>query len=147
MKKKIRKGRLRPVATFSIDPKRKVKVVTQHTLTADEIGNSVQHGPVNDTLIILETVEKSPKDKNVDKSSRGKTERNFKKERRPKNLVPPRAREAATVELRDENETLSERNYTITTATVGDESETSPVIVAAVVFTLLLLQIPLMCKC
>ena len=72
MKRKIRKGRLRPIATFTRDPKRKVKVVTEESIISEEETNVVKQGTANDTLIVIEKVQ------TVHKVSRNKHGRGFK---------------------------------------------------------------------
>ena len=138
MKRRIRKGRLRPIATFSIDPRRKVKVVTESSFTSEEETNIVQHGPVNDTLIVLETVQKVPKLRN----------KNLHRNRKTKSKKIPPVEPNQVVEnmaaSQEENSTL---NYTVTSRIVTNDTTVSPVVVAAVIFTLLIFQIPLLCQC
>ena len=144
MKRKIRKGRLRPIATFTRDPTRKIKVVTEETIVVpDEKSNIVKQGPVNNTLIIIEKVQpvhKIPKNKNNVLKSK------------PTKSSPFDATQVNEVVLSevddDDNNATNNKNYTVISDEVEEDgAEASPIVVFAIILTLIIFQIPLICQC
>ena len=143
MKRKIRKGRLRPIATFTRDPKRKIKVVTEETIVVpDEESNIVKQRPANNTLIVIEKVQpahKIPKNKNnVLKSKPTKSSP----------LDATQVSEVVLSEVDNDNNATNNKNYTVVSNEVTEDSgETSPIVVFAIILTLIVFQIPLICQC
>ncbi len=128
MKRRLRKGRLRPVATFTRDP-------TRQTDTVGTISPDDAEIVLNETVAVQPTltsaVDNSPAETTT-KSTARNTNRNSSRE---KDNANNRVR------------TTPERNLTVIKSDAENSGTKSPVVVAAVVVTLIVMQIPLICKC
>ena len=124
MKRRLRKGRLRPVATFTRDPSRKSDTI--EIIPDEDESHIVQSVPLNDTVIVVQklltTAVESP-------SSTTKS--------------PPAPTKKYNNDVMEDKAT-TDGNLTSTTSDSGTKS---PVVAAAVVVTLIIMQIPLLCKC
>ena len=130
MKRKIRKGRLRPIATFTKDPRK--DVVTLETVVAEVDEPMVRNIPSNETVVVakdLETVAINiPTFTTTTSTPKDVTHKN--------NEINNEVDEIPT----------SDTNLTVNTSD-ADNKDSSPVVVAAVLVTLIVMQIPLLCKC
>ena len=136
MKRKIRKGRLRPIATFTSTARHTVP--TEETIIPAEdehivkgfpsLNPSVVKNPQTvDTAVNVATTKSTPKHKDVAVTRAGNNE----------------VEEGVEVD----DVATTDGNITLTTSDADDKGKGSPVVVAAVLVTLIVMQIPLLCKC
>ena len=131
MKRKIRKGRLRPIATFTKDPKHIASTV-ETIIPVDEV-SIVKSIPSNDTPVVRnpQTVAVG-----IDIATTKPT---------PKDVVVTRKNKEINEDDDVDDVSMTDGNITLTTSDADDKG--SPVVVAAVLITLIVMQIPLLCKC
>ncbi len=165
MKRRIRKGRLRPIATFTIDPTRKPQEVTEEVTEQDqpteaktEVAKTVTNDnkniviPSNVTITLIERIQTiamnsiepttpstSHKDNSDDTGKTAGTDGATSQD----NTIGGSTNDINSEDDRHGRHNVS-GNYTFYDSSADDSS---PVVVAAVVITLIVIQIPLICKC
>ena len=128
MKRKIRKGRLRPIATFTKDTRKNV-VTIETVAEVDE--NILKNVPPNETVVVAnkpEIVAINPPTITTKSTPRDVTHKNNEFDSDFDDVI------------------TTDTNLTVNTSD-ADNKDSSPVVVAAVLVTLIVMQIPLLCKC